>query len=54
MNWDAELPEIRRTGGGMARGRYLATAMRHRFFLVAPGDFVTTPKLAEAFAMVEP
>ena len=28
-----------------------ATAMQHRFFLVAPGDFVTTPKLAEAVAM---
>ena len=25
--------------------------MQHRFFLVAPGDFVTTPKLAEAVAM---
>ena len=25
--------------------------MHHRFFLVAPGDFVTTPKLAEAVAM---
>lgn len=51
VNWDAELPEIRKAGGGMAKGRYLATAMAHRFFLVAPGDFVTTPKLAEAFAM---
>ena len=38
VSWDADLPDIRKAGGGsMARGKYLATAMRHRFFLVAPG-----------------
>ena len=49
--WAEELPDIRTTATALPRPEYLRTAMQHRFFLIAPGDFVTTPKLAEAIAM---
>ena len=51
VDWEEELPDIRKTAVALPRLEYLRTAMGHRFFLIAPGDFVTTPKLAEAIAM---
>ena len=47
VQWDDELPDVARTNRGLNRSAYLRTAMAHRFCVVAPGDYPSTPKITE-------
>ena len=47
VDWSAERDDIVRDTRRMTRTEYLDNALRHRFCLVAPGDYVSTPKLPE-------
>lgn len=51
VDWDGELPDVPRTNRGLSRPAYLREAMRHRFCVVAPGDFPSTPKMTEFVAI---
>mmetsp|Transcript_15598 Transcript_15598/g.37420 ORF Transcript_15598/g.37420 Transcript_15598/m.37420 type:complete len:480 (+) Transcript_15598:334-1773(+) len=51
LNWTAIVPAIRHGRTLLAREEYFRVAQAHRFCLVAPGDFISTPKVSE-FALV--
>jgi hypothetical protein len=51
VDWDAELPDVPRTNRQLERQAYLKAAMSHRFCIVAPGDFPSTPKITEFVAI---
>lgn len=51
VNFSDELADMRRDTRRLSHAQYLALAMRHRFCLVAPGDFVSTHKASEAMAI---
>ena len=53
LDWESELPDMHRghLKRRLSRSEYRSLAMRHRFCLVAPGDWLTTPKLAETIAI---
>ena len=48
VDWEAERNDIVRDTRNVTPAEFLDHALRHRFCLVAPGDFVSTPKLAQA------
>lgn len=51
VEWDEELPDVARTNHQLSRADYLQAAMSHRFCVVAPGDFPSTPKITEFVAI---
>ena len=51
VDWDAELPDVPRTNRGLSRAEYLKAAMSHRFCVIAPGDYPSTPKITEFVAI---
>lgn len=51
VNWPTERAAMRLASRSLPRGAFLALAAAHKFFLVAPGDFTSTRKVAEAMAL---
>ena len=51
VDWDEELPDVARTNRGLSRSDYLRAAMSHRFCVIAPGDYPSTPKITEFVAV---
>ena len=51
INYTEELPAMVRDTRQLTHAEYLRLAMRHRFCLVAPGDFTSTHKITEAVAL---
>lgn len=49
--WDDELPDVARTNRALNRSAYLRAAMNHRYCVVAPGDYPSTPKITEFVAV---
>ena len=50
-DYTQELEGMQRDTRRLPHSQYLREAMRHRFCLVAPGDFVSTHKVSEAIAL---
>lgn len=51
VDWASELPDVPRTNRALNRSAYLKAAMSHRFCVVAPGDYPSTPKITEFVAV---
>ena len=51
VDWDEELSDVERTSRGLSRSDYFKAAMSHRFCVIAPGDFPSTPKITEFVAI---
>ena len=51
VDWEDELPDVAATNRALNRSAYLHAAMSHRFCLVAPGDYPSTPKITEFVAV---
>jgi hypothetical protein len=51
VDFDTELPDMIRDTRQLGHADYLREAKGHRFCLVAPGDFVSSHKIAEAIAI---
>lgn len=51
VDFDAELGDMVATTRRLTHAAYLAEAMRHRFCLIAPGDFASTQKVTETIAV---
>lgn len=51
VRWEEELPDVNATNRGLSRAEYLTAAMSHRFCVVAPGDYPSTPKITEFVAV---
>lgn len=50
VDWAREASALARTSRALPRPEFLALAASHRFMLVAPGDMLSTRKIAEARA----
>ena len=48
VDWASERDDMRRDTRRLTHEQYLEASMRHRFCIVARGDYVSTPKIAEA------
>ena len=51
VDFGAELPDMLLDTRRLSHAAYIAAAARHRFCLVAPGDFASTHKVTEAMAI---
>ena len=51
VDWDEELRDVPATNRQLSRAAYLRAAMSHRFCVIAPGDFPSTPKITEFIAI---
>lgn len=51
VDWRGELKDMQRDTRKLARDEFVAHSMRHRFCVVAAGDFISTPKTGETIAI---
>ena len=51
INFSDELEDMRRDTRPLTSAAYLQHAMAHRFCIVSPGDYISTPKVTEAIAI---
>ena len=49
--WDDELPDVPATNRALPKESYFKAAMGHRFCVIAPGDYPSTPKITEFVAV---